>query len=185
MNLVVVLLSLLSRNLCINISIAPSPCLFCGRNLDFLNDDGEDDFDALVAEMEKEMSIADIMKELGYGCTATVLQCKEMLSLFLPLTEVTVARILGMVVCTGLGIEDNLNVFSTFHAALGSSAATDPSPLSSWNADVLIDAIKQLVSSITLNTTSSYFLIAVIAFDEKENIYAFHLFVCRLLDLTG
>ncbi|XP_059312955.1 uncharacterized protein LOC132064095 isoform X1 [Lycium ferocissimum] len=118
------------------------------RNLDFLNDDGEDDFDALVAEMEKEMSIADIMNELGYGCTATILQCKEMLSLFLPLTEVTVARILGMVVRTRSGIEDNLNVFSTFRAALGSSTASDPSPLSSWNADVLIDAIKQLAPGL-------------------------------------
>ncbi|CAN4111809.1 unnamed protein product [Withania somnifera] len=116
------------------------------RNL--LNDDGEDDFDALVAEMEKEMSIADIMKELGYGCSATILQCKEMLSLFLPLTEATVARILGMVVRTCSGIEDNFNVFSTFRAALGSSTAADPSPLSSWNADVLIDAIKQLAPGL-------------------------------------
>ncbi|OIT36093.1 PREDICTED: CCR4-NOT transcription complex subunit 1 [Nicotiana attenuata] len=118
------------------------------RNLDFLNDGGEDDFDALVAEMEKEMSIADIMKELGYGCTANVLQCKEMLSLFLPLTEVTVARILGMVVHTRSGIEDNQNVFSTFRAALGSSTISDPSPLNSWSADVLIDAIKQLAPGL-------------------------------------
>ncbi|CAN4125895.1 unnamed protein product [Withania somnifera] len=118
------------------------------QNLDFLNDDGEDDFDALVEEMEKEMSIADIMKELGYGCTATILQCKEMLSLFLPLTEVTVARILGMVVHTCSGIEDNFNVFSTFRAALGSSTAADPAPLSSWNTDVLVDAIKQLAPGL-------------------------------------
>lgn len=104
------------------------------------------------------MSIADIMKELGYGCTANVLQCKEMLSLFLPLTEVTVARILGMVVHTRSGIEDNQNVFSTFRAALGSSTVSDPSPLNSWNADVLIDAIKQLVGSITLNIYQLVFL---------------------------
>ncbi|KAK4379437.1 hypothetical protein RND71_001299 [Anisodus tanguticus] len=98
--------------------------------------------------MEKEMSIADIMKELGYGCTATILQCKEMLSLFLPLTEATVARILGMVVRNRSGIEDNLDVFSTFRAALGSSIAVDPSPLSSWNAGVLVDAIKQLAPGL-------------------------------------
>ncbi|KAK4372034.1 hypothetical protein RND71_007418 [Anisodus tanguticus] len=98
--------------------------------------------------MEEEMSIADIMKELGYGCTATILQCKEMLSLFLPLTEATVARILGMVVRNRSGIEDNLNVLSTFHAALGSSSAADPSPLSSWNVDILIDAIKQLAPGL-------------------------------------
>lgn len=97
-------------------------------------------------EMEKEMSMADTMKELGYGCTANALQCKEILSLFLPLTEITVARILGMIVRTYSGLEDNQNIFSTFRAALGSTTVYDlPSP-SSWNGDVLIDAIKELVS---------------------------------------
>lgn len=114
-------------------------------NFDLLNEGGEDDFDALLAEMEKEMSMADIMKELGYGSTASVLQCKEILSLFLPLTEITIARILGMTVYTYSGVEDNHNIFLSFQTALGSSSLSNLPPLSSWNTDALIDAINQLV----------------------------------------
>ncbi|CAA2972771.1 Hypothetical predicted protein [Olea europaea subsp. europaea] len=70
------------------------------RHLDFLNEGSEDDFDAILAEMEKTISMADMMKELGYGCTVNVSQCKEMLSLFLPFSEVTIARVLATVVRT-------------------------------------------------------------------------------------
>ncbi|XP_019161048.1 PREDICTED: CCR4-NOT transcription complex subunit 1 [Ipomoea nil] len=122
------------------------------RNFDDFNEESEDDFDALLMEMEKEMSMADTMKELGYGCTANALQCKEILSLFLPLTEITVARILGMIVRTYSGLEDNQNIFSTFRAALGSTTVYDlPSP-SSWNGDVLIDAIKELAPGLNWGT---------------------------------
>ncbi|CAL5401263.1 unnamed protein product [Camellia sinensis] len=104
----------------------------------------ENDFDAVLAEMEKEMSMSDIMKELGYGCTVNVSRCVEMLSLFLPLTEITVSRILGTIARTHAGLEDNQNAFSTFYYALGTDSSSDLPLMSSWNIDVLIDSIKQL-----------------------------------------
>ncbi|XXG66487.1 hypothetical protein AAC387_Pa06g0046 [Persea americana] len=104
----------------------------------------QNDFEAILAEMEKDISMADIMMELGYGCTVNSSQCKEILSLFLPLDEVTLSRILGTIVRTHTGLEDSQNTYSTFCSALGSSSATDSSWLSSWNADVLVDSIKQL-----------------------------------------
>lgn len=121
--------------------------------MNFLNGSDEDDFDAVLAEMEKEMSMADIMKELGYGCTVSVQRCKEMFSHFSPLTEVTIARILGTISRTYAGLEDNQNAFSTFLSALGSNIGSDISTLNSWNADVLIDSIKELVrpTSVSLN----------------------------------
>lgn len=121
-------------------------CPDCCRNLNFLNEENEDDFDAVLADMEKEMSMADIMKELGYGCTMNVSQCKEILSLLSPVTEITVARILGTISRTYSGLEDNQNCFSTFRGALGSSILPDIPSLNSWNAEVLIESIKQLVS---------------------------------------
>ncbi|KAA8515904.1 hypothetical protein F0562_019083 [Nyssa sinensis] len=114
------------------------------RNLDLFGEGNEDDFDAVLAEMEKEMSMADMMKELGYGCTVDVLQCKEMLSLFLPLTEVTVSRILGTIARTHAGLEDNQSAFSTFRTALGSNNLSDLPALNSWKIDVLVDSIKEL-----------------------------------------
>ncbi|XP_040991398.1 CCR4-NOT transcription complex subunit 1-like isoform X2 [Juglans microcarpa x Juglans regia] len=114
------------------------------RNVDVFHVSGEDDFDSILAEMEKEMSMGDIMKELGYGCTANASQCIEILSLFLPLTEITLAKILGTIARTQAGLEDNQNTFSTVSLALGCSTSSDLPSLSSWNIDVLIDSIKQL-----------------------------------------
>ncbi|KAF5959204.1 hypothetical protein HYC85_000413 [Camellia sinensis] len=95
------------------------------RNFDLFDESNEDDFDAVLAEMEKEMSMADILKELGYGCTVNVSQCIEMLSLFLPLTEITVSRIFGTIARTHAGLEDNQNAFSTFYSALVQAPETN------------------------------------------------------------
>ncbi|KDO85661.1 hypothetical protein CISIN_1g0000722mg, partial [Citrus sinensis] len=114
------------------------------RDLDLFHECRDDDFDDILAEMEKEMSMGDVMNELGYGCSADASQCKEILSLFTPLTEITLSRILGAIARTHAGLEDNQNTFSTFTLALGCSTMSDLPPLSSWNVDVLVKAIKQL-----------------------------------------
>ncbi|XP_058212330.1 uncharacterized protein LOC131324368 [Rhododendron vialii] len=114
------------------------------RSLDLFDEGDENDFDIVLAEMEKEMSMADVMKELGYGCTVNVSQCTETLSLFLPLTAMTVSRILGTIARTHAALEDNQNAFSTFCSALSTGSSTDMPSLSSWNSDVLINSIKQL-----------------------------------------
>ncbi|KAI8024154.1 CCR4-NOT transcription complex subunit 1 [Camellia lanceoleosa] len=62
----------------------------------------------------------------------------------LPLTDITVSRILGTIVRTHAGLEDNQNAFSTFCYALGTDSSFDLPLMSSWNIDVLIDSIKQL-----------------------------------------
>ncbi|KAL2491080.1 transcription regulator [Abeliophyllum distichum] len=121
------------------------------RHLDLFNEGSEDDFDAILAEMEKEISMADMMKELGYGCTVDVSQCKEMLSLFLPLTEVKIATILGTIAQTYAGLDDSQTAFTTFRSALGSNSVSDPPLLNSWNIEILVDSIKQLVSLIRSN----------------------------------
>ncbi|XP_048132836.1 CCR4-NOT transcription complex subunit 1 isoform X7 [Rhodamnia argentea] len=118
------------------------------RSLDLLYDCKEDDFDAILAEMEKEIGMGDVMRELGYGCTVNDLQCKETLSLFSPLTEVTLSRIIGTIARTHIGLEDNHGTASSFAMALGNSSWSDlPSP-SSWNIDILVDSIKQLAPGI-------------------------------------
>ncbi|XP_048431931.1 CCR4-NOT transcription complex subunit 1 isoform X3 [Pyrus x bretschneideri] len=113
-------------------------------NVDLLHENGENNFDAILSEMEKEISMGDIMKELGYGCTVDSSQCSEILSLFLPLTEITISKILGMIASTHVGLEDNQNTFSTFRLALGNSTLSDLPMLNTWNIDVLVDTIKQL-----------------------------------------
>jgi len=113
--------------------------------LDLFIKRSEDDFNALLAEVEKEISMVDIMKELGYRFTFDVSLCKEILSLFLPPTKLIVSKILGTIAHTYAGL------FKIFWAALGSGGIFDIPMLNSWNIDVLVDSIKLLVCSIFLS----------------------------------
>ncbi|KAG8653698.1 CCR4-NOT transcription complex subunit 1-like isoform X2 [Manihot esculenta] len=114
------------------------------RNLDMYHECKESEFDALLAELEKERSAGDIVKELGYGCTFDVSHCKEILSHFLPLTESTISKILGTIASNPTGLEDNQSTFSNFGIALGCSIYPDLPQLSSWDIDILVKTIKQL-----------------------------------------
>lgn len=122
------------------------------RDIDFLSEGNDNEFDAILAEMEKEMSMADMLRELGYKCTLDVSLCKDLLSSFSPLTEITVARILGTIVRFDAGLQDHENAFSTFCSALGRGSLSDMSSLNSWNTDVLIESIKQLAPGISWTT---------------------------------
>ncbi|CAA7410810.1 unnamed protein product [Spirodela intermedia] len=121
------------------------------RPLDLFYGHSDNDFDAVLAEIEREMSMADIIRELGYGCTATVSHCKEMLSLFLPLDELTICKILVTIACTHVGNEESQNAHSTFCSAVGINSTADSSSLSSWNFDVVVDSIKQLAPETNWN----------------------------------
>ncbi|WKA05432.1 hypothetical protein VitviT2T_023400 [Vitis vinifera] len=113
-------------------------------DLDLFCESRENDFDAILAEMEKERNVDNIMMELGYGCTVNALQCKEILCLFLPLTEATISRLLGTVARTQAGLGDNQNTFVESLSALGSNSLSELPLLSSWNIEILIDSVKQL-----------------------------------------
>ncbi|ONK63797.1 uncharacterized protein A4U43_C07F19040 [Asparagus officinalis] len=114
------------------------------RQLELFYEGANSDFEAVLAEIEEEMSMADILKELGYGCTVNASHCKEILSLFLPLNEVTLSKLLGTIARSHVGLNDAQNIHSSFYSAFGGSATVDPSSLNTWNVDVLVDSIKQL-----------------------------------------
>ncbi|XP_068649486.1 uncharacterized protein [Aristolochia californica] len=114
------------------------------RHLDLFFESKDNDFDVLLQEIEAEISMADIVKELGYGCTVDSSYCKQILSLFLPLNEVTLSRIISTVARTHAGLEDGQNTYPTFCSALGWGSTTEPSWLNSWSVDVLANSIKQL-----------------------------------------
>ncbi|XP_065859281.1 uncharacterized protein [Euphorbia lathyris] len=114
------------------------------RNMDIFYDCKENEFDVLLAEMEKEMSTGDIVKELGYGCTFDASHCEEILSHFSPLTERNISKILGTISRNHAGLEDGQSTYSNFGLALGCSISTDLPQLSSWNIDILVKTIKQI-----------------------------------------
>lgn len=114
------------------------------RSMDFRSDSSDNEIDAILDEIDKELSVGDLIGELGCGFTADAQQCKEILSTFAPLGEATIARILGNVARTCADREDDHTTFPSFSLALGCCIPNElPSPRS-WNADVLIEAINQL-----------------------------------------
>ncbi|XP_028804636.1 CCR4-NOT transcription complex subunit 1 isoform X2 [Neltuma alba] len=118
------------------------------RNMELFHKGEENDFDAILADIQREMNMGDIVKELGYGCTVSTSQCRDIFSLFLPLTEDTLAKLLGSIARTHSGMEDNQSSFLNFSMALGYSTLSELPPLNSWNIDVLIDTIKHLAPGI-------------------------------------
>ncbi|XP_048599241.1 CCR4-NOT transcription complex subunit 1-like isoform X1 [Brassica napus] len=102
------------------------------------------EFDSILAEIDKEISVGDLMGELGCGVTADAQQCRDILSCFAPLTEATISRILANVARTCADLEDNHTTFSTFSLVLGCCIPTELSTPMSWSVDILIETIKQL-----------------------------------------
>ncbi|KAF8048219.1 hypothetical protein N665_2608s0005 [Sinapis alba] len=105
--------------------------------------------DAILTETDKETSVGDLVEELGYGFTSDASLCKEILSLFLPLTEPAISRILVVVVRTYAGLKDNYDTFITFSLSLGCCTPTKLPTPKSWNVDILFETIKQLAPGTT------------------------------------
>ena len=122
----------------------------------------ENEFDEILDEIVNETSLGDIISELGYGCTVDASHCNEVLSLFLPLTEATLSRLLGTIARMYAGREDNQNCCSTFYCAIGSSATLESTRLSSWNVNVLVDSINQLVSLIKFKLNGHYLFLSIV-----------------------
>ncbi|KAF3641354.1 putative protein pleiotropic regulatory locus 1-like [Capsicum annuum] len=94
----------------------------------------------------KEVVAITERKEPDCGHTANISQCKEVLSLFLPLNEVTIARIVGVVVRAGL--EDDKSVFPKFVADFFGNNTSNLSQMTDWDAETLIYATKQLAPGL-------------------------------------
>ena len=61
--------------------------------------------------------MADIITELGYGCTADIAHCKDILSLFEPLNDLGISKLLGAVVSTTPGLGEACIQRSFRHSA--------------------------------------------------------------------
>lgn len=110
-------------------------------------------FSGIVTDQTSEMCsllstatrVADVLEDLGYSCTVDIDHCKGILGLFPSITEVEVAQILGMVARTHHRLEDLQGIHSTFCTALCNGEQVSSDWLTTWDVDVLLDSIKQLV----------------------------------------
>jgi CCR4-NOT transcription complex subunit 1 len=105
----------------------------------------DDDFDSHISKIGEQISLSDIISELGCGCTCNTTHCKEMLSLLEPLDDMGISKLLGAVVCTRIGVGEAQNTYSIFLLTFGNNQTIDSSQLTSWNIDVLVDSINEIV----------------------------------------
>uniref|UniRef100_A0A286X8U4 CCR4-NOT transcription complex subunit 1 n=1 Tax=Cavia porcellus TaxID=10141 RepID=A0A286X8U4_CAVPO len=105
-----------------------------------------------VAKTMMESSLADFMQEVGYGFCASIEECRNIIMQFgvREVTAAQVARVLGMMARTHSGLTDGIPLQSI--SAPGSGIWSDGKDKSdgaqahTWNVEVLIDVLKELVS---------------------------------------
>jgi CCR4-NOT transcription complex subunit 1 len=100
----------------------------------------------MLSQLSGATSVVAVMEELGYSCTVNVEHCKEIFSMFPSLSEFDVAQIVGMVARTYKGLEDLQGTHDTFCTAFCNNGEQLSGVWSTtWNVDVLVDAISELV----------------------------------------
>uniref|UniRef100_A0A2K5VBI5 CCR4-NOT transcription complex subunit 1 n=1 Tax=Macaca fascicularis TaxID=9541 RepID=A0A2K5VBI5_MACFA len=107
-----------------------------------------------VAKTMMESSLADFMQEVGYGFCASIEECRNIIMQFgvREVTAAQVARVLGMMARTHSGLTDGIPLQSI--SAPGSGIWSDGKDKSdgaqahTWNVEVLIDVLKELLSFI-------------------------------------
>ncbi|CAM6118665.1 unnamed protein product [Calypogeia fissa] len=102
----------------------------------------------MVQQLSTANNVADVMEELGYGCTSDVEHCKEIFSLFPDVSEKDVAGLVGMIARTQKGLEDSHGTHGTFSTALCSGEHLSPDHLTTWDVDVVLETLKQLAPDL-------------------------------------
>ncbi|KAH8935189.1 hypothetical protein BDL97_17G016600 [Sphagnum fallax] len=104
----------------------------------------------MLSQLSGATSVVAVMEELGYSCTVNVEHCKEIFSMFPSLSEFDVAQIVGMVARTYKGLEDLQGTHDTFCTAFCNNGEQLSGVWSTtWNVDVLVDAISELAPGIS------------------------------------
>ncbi|XP_066183819.1 CCR4-NOT transcription complex subunit 1 isoform X8 [Sylvia atricapilla] len=107
-----------------------------------------------IAKTMMESSLADFMQEVGYGFCASVEECRNIIVQFgvREVTAAQVARVLGMMARTHSGLTDGIPLQSISAPGSGiwsdGKDKSDGSQAHTWNVEVLIDVLKELLSFI-------------------------------------
>lgn len=98
-----------------------------------------------------ESSIADSLREIGYGCTSDKDKCRQTLTQLGGVREVTapaIAQVLGMMARTITGLQDDMHLQTLNMPNSLWVAEQRPDGLSTqqaWNVDIFVQVIQELV----------------------------------------
>lgn len=110
----------------------------------------DEDLDAYLDEIQKKTISPDMITEFGYGCTASMDHCKFVLSQLQPLNDAMIAKLVGAMIRTRIGLDDGNGTYAAFLSTAGSSLTCDSTSLSTWDVGIFVGSVKQVVSSIYL-----------------------------------
>lgn len=101
-----------------------------------------------------ETSLADLLAEIGYAFTANVEECRgNLLKLTRDLTPSSVAKILIVMCKTHGGLEDSSTVQSP--GSFAKNSENRPTTTTTWNIDVLLQALKEVTPNLQWNNVLS------------------------------
>jgi CCR4-NOT transcription complex subunit 1 len=121
-------------------------CFLSSRKFKYFSTSGLPPQESMVLKLNSANNVADLMEELGYGCTSDVEHCKEIFGMFPAVSEKDVAGLVGMIARTHKGLEDSHGTHGTFSTALCNGEHVSSDYLTTWNLDVVLETLKQLVS---------------------------------------
>ena len=94
-------------------------------------------------------AIASVMEELGYKCSSSAQQFGALLNQYPEVNEDDYARMFGVIARTHTGLEDGFGLHNSFNNLIGHTLAqsiSEAGPMSTWNLESVVTAIKQYVS---------------------------------------
>ncbi|XP_064610278.1 CCR4-NOT transcription complex subunit 1-like isoform X2 [Liolophura sinensis] len=125
-----------------------------------------------------ESSYADMILEAGYGCTATVEECRNTLMQFgvRELTPAAVARVLGMMARSHQGLNENVSLQSLNSSALGggiwgdTKEKADTVGVNTWNVEVFVQVVQDLAPHLNWRDVVSELDHASFFVDSKRGL---------------
>lgn len=99
----------------------------------------------LIRSLSQQLSVADLLAELGYSCTASTSAMLEVLSQLDPyaLNPLAIARVIAMMVRTAEGHRDMASLqTSMLDLSLDRKDPAVPKDLQTWNTDAFVEALK-------------------------------------------
>ena len=97
----------------------------------------------LTSKLDLSSRIAfELMEDVGYSCCASTGNLKDILAQCIPLKEIDVAHILGMMARTHSGLQENFHFYSLEDPS--QTTWENKTQTKTWNVDLFVDTINEL-----------------------------------------
>ena len=97
---------------------------------------------SVVQEVGSGSKVAEVMRDIGFACAASVGQFEMLLSRFSEITVQDIAQIIGMVCMDHANLDSNGSLYTFGSARWGAEGRVDAN---AWNLNVIVEVLCRLV----------------------------------------